>query len=201
MVFITACLKRSFDWRCLLLSWWLAFAGCCVAAEVEIENPQLTASEEGYALSADFKFELGHRLEEAVSKGVVLSFLIEFEWINPRWYWFDEKMLTRQMRPRLYYHALTRQYRLTSGGLHQSFNTLKEALRVLSRLRNWQVIDKAADASQIKIGESYRGALRFKLDITQLPKPFQISAVGNSDWQLASDWKYWLINLPAAESK
>ncbi|MBS1198924.1 MAG: putative proline rich signal peptide protein [Proteobacteria bacterium] len=203
MLFITACLKRNLDGlRLALVCAWLSFAGLAMAAEVEVSSPQLIAADEGYAVSADFQFELSSRLEEAVMRGVVLTFLIDFELVNKRWYWLDEKLLSRQMSLRLYYHALTRQYRVASGGgLHQSFPTLNEALRVVSRLRSWQVIEKASDFPQIKSGEGYRGALRFKLDVTLLPKPFQISAVGSRDWHLASDWKTWNVNLPAPESK
>jgi len=180
----------------------LCCVGLAVAGEVEVLTPQLSASDEGYAVSADFQFELNSRLEEAVMRGVALTFLVDFELVNKRWYWFDDKLVSRQMSLRLYYHALTRQYRVASGGgLHQSFFTLGEALRVMSRLRAWQVIEKASDFPQIKHGEAYRGALRFRLDVTQLPKPFQISAVGSRDWHLASDWKTWDVTLPAAESK
>lgn len=199
---ITAWSKRSLDGlRLVLACVWLTFAGLATAAEVEVLKPQFAASDEGYAVSADFQFELSHRLEEAVMRGVVLTFLIDFELTNRRWYWFDDKLASRQMSLRLSYHALTRQYRVAIGGLHQSFATLDEALRVMSRLRSWQVIEKAADYPHIKPGETYRGVLRFKLDVTQLPRPFQISAVGSRDWQISSDWKAWVITLPAAESK
>jgi len=200
---ITACSKRRLEGlRLLLVCAWLSFVGLVTAAEVEVLTPQLTISDEGYAVSADFQFELTSRLEEAVTRGVVLTFLIDFELINKRWYWFDDKLVSRQMSLRLYYHALTRQYRVVSGGgLHQSFFTLDEALRVVSRLRSWQVIEKASDFPPIKSGEGYRGAIRFRLDVTQLPKPLQIFAVGSRDWHLASDWKAWNINIPAAESK
>ena len=40
-------------------------------------------------------------------------------------------------------------------------------------------------------------ALRMRLDINQLPRPFQIAALGNKDWNLASDWKVWQATLPA----
>ena len=36
-----------------------------------------------------------------------------------------------------------------------------------------------------------------RLDINQLPRPFQIAALGNKDWNLASDWKVWQATLPA----
>ncbi|MBT9519273.1 MAG: DUF4390 domain-containing protein [Dechloromonas sp.] len=166
-------------------------------AEIDISNPQLSASDDGYVLSADFKFELNPRLEEAVTKGVVLYFVADFELSKARWYWLDEKLVSRSLTYRLSYHALTRQYRLTTGGLHQSFQTLSEAMQVLSRLRSWTVIDKNDKA--VHPGETYSASLRMRLDVTQLPRPFQISALGNKDWSLGSDWKIWPANLlPAA---
>ncbi len=168
-----------------------------LAAEIEIANPQITASEDGFVVSADFSFELNERLEEAVTKGVVLYFVTEFEMTRPRWYWLDEKVVSRNQTHRLSFHALTRQYRLSKGGLHQSFDTLSEALRVLSRLRNWAVIDGRGEKPVVQAGDTYMAALRMRLDINQLPRPFQISALGNKDWSLASDWKVWQATLPA----
>jgi hypothetical protein len=167
-----------------------------LAAEIEIANPQITASEDGFVVSADFSFELNERLEEAVTKGVVLYFVTEFEMTRPRWYWLDEKLVSRNQTHRLSFHALTRQYRLSTGGLHQSFDTLSEALRVLSRLRNWVVIDGRAEKPVVQAGDTYTAALRMRLDINQLPRPFQISALGNKDWSLASEWKVWQATLP-----
>jgi len=167
-----------------------------LAVEIEIANPQITASEDGFVISADFGVELNERLEEAVTRGVVLYFVTEFELTRPRWYWLDEKLVSRNRVHRLSFHALTRQYRLSTGGLHQSFDSLSEALRVLSRLRNWLVIDGRAEKGVVQAGDSYMAALRMRLDINQLPRPFQISALGNKDWNLASDWKVWQTTLP-----
>lgn len=164
-----------------------------LAAEIDVANPQLTPGEDGYVLSADFRLELSPRLEEAVTKGVVLYFVAEFELTRERWFWLDEKLATRSLTYRLSYHALTRQYRLSTGGLHQSFATLAEAVQVLARLRNWVAVERG---DKLKTGEPYDAALRLRLDINQLPRPFQITALGNKDWNLASDWKTWQVSLP-----
>jgi hypothetical protein len=201
MAFSTVCSKSVLDqlrrWLALLfLMPFLAWG-----AEIEISNPQISASEDGYVLSADFRFDLNPRLEEAVTKGVVLYFVADFELHKARWYWLDEKLVSRSQTYRLSYHALTRQYRLsTGGGLHQSFQTLSEATQVLTRLRNWTVVDSKIDKS-VRPGEAYEASLRMRLDVTQLPRPFQITALGNKDWSLGSDWKTWPANLPPAESK
>ena len=168
-----------------------------LAAEIEVVNPQITASEDGYVVGADFEFELSDRLDEAVTRGLVLYFVADFEMTRPRWYWLDEKLVNRSQTYRLSYHALTRQYRLSTGGLHQSYDSLSAALRALSRLRNWLVIDKGAEKAGVRPGETYTAAVRLRLDINQLPRPFQIAALGNKDWSLASDWKVWQATLPA----
>lgn len=193
MAFSTAFSKSLLE---LLCRWLLALAfvpALAVAAEIDIASPQLVAGDDGYVLSADFRLELTPRLEEAVTKGVVLYFVAEFELTRERWYWLDEKLSTRSLTYRLSYHALTRQYRLSTGGLHQSFATLSEAVQVLARLRNWLVIERG---DKVKPGETYDAALRLRLDVNQLPRPFQITALGNKDWNLASDWKVWQAVLP-----
>lgn len=170
-------------------------AALVTAAEIDVRNVQLAPAEEGgYVLAADMAIDFSPRLEEAVSKGLALHFVAEFELTRPRWYWFDEKVVRVQQSWRLTYHALTRQYRLSTGALHQSFSSLEEALRVLSRLRNWQVIERDRIAS----GESFEAALRVRLDTTQLPKPFQLEALSNRDWVLNSEWKRWLFSASAA---
>jgi hypothetical protein len=86
-----------------------------LAGEVEIRDPQISLEEEGYVLAADFNLDFNARLEEAVTKGVILYFVTEFELTRPRWYWLDEKVASRTQTFRLSYHALTRQYRLSTG--------------------------------------------------------------------------------------
>lgn len=157
------------------------------ATEISIRNLQLVANEDGYSLAADANINFNTRLEEAVDKGVVLYFAADSELTRARWYWFDEQIIHRSKTFQLSYHALTRQYRLSTGALHQSYATLDEALRVLSHLRNWQVLDKG----DVKAGQNYVAGLRLRLDLTQMPKTFQVSALANKDWNLSSDWLRW----------
>jgi len=195
MASITACSTSFFDrLRRWLLPWLLLAPLVAGATEIEIGNPQIADGEDGYTLSADFRFELRPRLEEAVARGLVLTFVVDFEMTRERWYWFDETVAARSQTYSLSYHALTRQFRLSSGGLHQSFATLGEAVAVLSRLRYWPVIEHGGRAPHP--GQTYRAALRMRLDISQLPRPFQITALGNRDWNLASEWKTWAWVAP-----
>jgi hypothetical protein len=180
--------------RRLLLLAWLLMAGPLLAAEIEVANAQLTPGDDGYVLSADFNFEINPLLEDAINRGVTLHFLAEFDLAKPRWYWLDEKLFVRSQVFRLSYHPLTRQYRLATGGLHQSFSSLTDALRMLSRLRNWVVIERGEKG--VHAGETYLATVSLRLDVTQLPRPFQIAALGNKEWSLNSERKPWQVVLP-----
>lgn len=175
-----------------LLGGLLLVALAAQATDLSVRNVHLVATDDGYSVSADFNINFNSRLEEAVNRGVVLYFAAEFELSHSRWYWLDEQIVQRRRTFRLSYHALTRQYRLSTGALHQSYATLDEALSVIGRLRNWQVIEKG----EVRINETYLAALRMRLDLTQMAKTFQVSALANRDWNLASDWQRWTF-VPA----
>lgn len=180
--------------RWLCLCGWLGLAALASASEVSMAGRDLAIDESGsLVLSADFSFELSERLAEAVGKGVALYFVSEFELTRPRWYWFDEKVVQKAQTWRLTYHALTRQYRLSTGVLHQNFPSLHEALGVIAHLRNWPLLEKGA----LRPGEQLQAGLRFYLDLSKLPKPFQIEAFANRDWLLETDWQRWPFVVPA----
>lgn len=190
-VFFTRCLKKS---SLLLLLGVLAFALPLLVASARAEgillrDAALVAAEEGYFLEADFEISLNATLEDALNKGVPLYFLLEFEVIRPRWYWLDDKVVNTQVQYRLAYNALTRQYRLGIGAFFQNFSDLNEALALLSRVRRRQVLDIGA----LSRGSVYSAALRMRLDVSQLPKPFQLNALASRDWNLSSDWHRWSV--------
>ncbi|PKO84618.1 MAG: DUF4390 domain-containing protein [Betaproteobacteria bacterium HGW-Betaproteobacteria-11] len=188
--FITRCCKKLELWLLLLL---LA-AGAALAGSIAPQRATLSAGEEHYALAADFNISLGNRLEEAVTHGVALYFNLEFTLDRPRKYWIDEHIATRTLVYRLTYHGLTRQYRLTTGSLYQNFDSLGEALRVMSHVAALPVVERAA----IKPGETYIAAVRLSLDRNQLPKPFQIDAFTDRDWQVEGKILRWPFVAPTA---
>jgi hypothetical protein len=161
-----------------------SFAACAARAdEIEVRDVSLRATEEGLVLDADFAFELTPRLAEVVANGVPLYFRVEFELIRRRWYWFDDTTAVRRLQVRLSYHALSRQYRLSTGLLQQNFATLEEALNVLKRVRNWLVVERS-----VPLSGDYEAALRMRHDVSLLPKPFQLSALTARDLHLDSAW-------------
>lgn len=158
--------------------------GVMAAALEPARDPQNPGGE-AVLLNATFEFEMPQALEEAVQKGIALYFNIEFELFRKRWYWFDRKVASSTLTYRLSYSPLTRQYRLARGGLSQSFESLDEALALLKSVRNWKVADK----SMLSPRDEYDAQVRMRLDVTQLPKPFQVNAITSREWTLASDWR------------
>lgn len=163
------------------------------ASTIEVRAMALESTDDGYFVNADFDVEFPSRVEEALHNGVSLYFVVEFELIRPRWYWFDARTVVSRLQYRLTYHALSRQYRLWTGALHQPFSTLPEASRVLGRVRSWVVLNR----DQVAAGQTYQAAVRMRLDVSQLPKPFQLSALTSSEWTLESDWKHFAF-MPVA---
>ena len=173
---------------------WLALLAATPARadEIEVRRAELRAVEDGLVLDADFAFELTPRLSEVVANGVPLYFRVDFELTRRRWYWFDDTAAAKRLQLRLSYHALSRQYRLSTGLLQQSFATLDEALNVLKRIRSWLVVDRTVSFADA----DYEAAVRMRLDTSLLPKPFQLSALTSRELQLDSPWKRFTVRSP-----
>ena len=184
-------MSRVFSRVGLVVVMWLALlpVPARAAEGIEVRNAGLVAADDGYYLEATFEIVLPGALEDALNKGVPLHFLVEFELIRPRWYWLNEKIANLQQRYRLSYNALTRQYRVGVGTLYQNFPALSEALEFMSRVR----LRDIAEAGALRKDSTYTAAVRMRLDTSQLPRPFQISAVGSRDWNIGSDWYRWTV--------
>src|SRR3989442_3498007 len=162
------------------------------ADEIEVRAADLRAVEDGLVLDADFAFDLTPRLSEVVANGVPLYFRVDFELTRRRWYWFDDTAAAKRLQLRLSYHALSRQYRLSTGLLQQSFATLDEALNVLRRIRSWLGVDRTVSFADAE----YEAAVRMRLDTSLLPKPFQLSALTSRELQLDSPWNRFTLRSP-----
>lgn len=162
-------------------------AGSARADTIAVRAAELRVDEDAYVLNAEFSVAINPTLDEALHKGIPLYFELEFELVRPRWYWVDEKTLSFAIQYRVSYNALTRQYRIGSGLLVQTYDSLDEVERFLSRVTSRPVAPREALAK----GTRYEAAIRLRLDTNQLPKPFQLSALASREWSLQSDWHRW----------
>lgn len=196
-VFITHCWKSAgIDlWRVArwLLSAWLLVCGPVWAqsTSAELTEFKVERQDSSLLLNVQFKLELGPAVEDALVKGLAVHFVAEAEVMRDRWYWYDKKLGTASRYYRLAYQPLTRRWRLNvasepiahsgvTSSLSQSFDSLQDALNVVRRQTAWKVAEMAdvdADARQYVV-------YRFRLDVSQLPRPFQIAAGNQADWRL-----------------
>lgn len=181
-------------WLLVFCSTVVALAPATARAEggATITSARLDASEDGYQLDADIQLALTATLQEAVRKGVPLYFIIEFELSRGRWYWLDQTVTSASRERRISYAPLTDQYRISFSGISQNVSSFEDVRRALSRVRSWTVLERG----KLKAGEKYDAALRFRLDTSQLPKPFQLNAIASKEWSLSSDWYRWTLTAP-----
>jgi hypothetical protein len=172
---------------CLAASFLLSHADSAFADTIAVQSAELRLEGDDYVLNAQFDVAFNPTLEEALQKGVSLYFVLEFELTRPRWYWVDEKLVQWSVQYRISYSPLTQQYRVTSGLLTQQFGSLEEVEHLLSRVVSRPVVHKDA----LSKGARYDAAVRLRLDVTQLPKPFQINALASREWSLQSEWYRW----------
>lgn len=174
---------------CGLLAGWSLPAQ---AAEPEIRQAALHRTAEGLFLSARLTLSPSPAVEDALIKGVPLYFVWEAEVMRDRWYWTDKRVATAVRTWRLVYQPLTRRWRLSQSNdaaannsgaglqyaLHQNFDSLAAALASVGRVSRW----KLADASRLDPDSDERVIWRFGLDLTLLPRPFQIGMANQPEW-------------------
>lgn len=172
---------------------WLGLIGAGWAqSSAEIDSLALERREDGVYLSVNLRLDLGPGVEEALLKGVPVVFVAEAQLLRPRWYWYDKKVSTATRYLRLAFQPLLRRWRLQVSGsapalgdpglsLVQNFDGLGEAMAAIRRISAWRI----AEAGEIDAGVHYNVDFRFQLDLTQLPRVFQIGTLGQSEWNIA----------------
>jgi Domain of unknown function (DUF4390) len=154
--------------------------GTARADGIELTQLGTERVEDGLALNFSTRFELPRPVEEALLKGVPIYFTAEASVLRARWYWRDERVARVSRSWRLSWQPLTRQYRVSAGGLHQSYASLPEALAALRGAASWRI----ADAKELDDDVRYHLEFSYRLDTSQLPRPMQIGLGSSQGWAL-----------------
>jgi hypothetical protein len=196
-VFITHCWRKIGielgAWLTRALAIALLCLGCAWAQTSSVELIELmpVRKDNALLLNAQLKLELGPVVEDALIKGLAVHFVAEAEVLRERWYWTDKKTGAASRYYRLAFQPLTRRWRLNvssepisgtgmAGSISQNFETLAEALNVIRRQSTWKIVD----AQSLDPDARQRLRYEFRLDVSQLPRPFQIAAGSQADWSL-----------------
>ena len=224
MVFITRCWKnapleagakrprlRALWFMALLLAALLLVfplaraAGAANAASAQLTQLRTQSADDGIYLSANVGFELPNVVEDALLKGIPMFFVLEVEVLRNRWYWTDQRVAAASRTIRLAYQPLTRRWRVNIGSgiigsasslratFNQNYDTLDEALSAVQRVARWKV----AEPSDIRPDADHSLVFSFKLDLSQLPRPFQIGVAGQRDWTIAIESTQKMTLQPA----
>jgi len=150
------------------------------AEGVELNQISTARSEEGLELSFSTRFDLPPAAEEALKKGVPIYFAAEAAVLRYRWYWRDARATRSTRAWRLAWQPLTRQYKVSTGGLNQSYGSLSEALTALRGVSGWRI----AEPKDIEDEGRYYVEFSYRLDTSQLPRPMQIGLGSPQGWGL-----------------
>lgn len=170
---------------------------------VELQGLRVERQDGALVLSGKWRYELSAAMQEALMKGVALHFVSEVDITRERWYFYDKRVAHAERHHRLSYLPLTQRWRLNSasqpmsqGGLGvslgQTFDSLEEATTAMQRISQWRV----AAATDIDGDVSHTLDIKFRLDLMQLPRPLQIGAVGQNEWNLSYSKRLPLVVEP-----
>lgn len=174
----------------------------------ELAQFSVERGDDGVYLSVIVRFDLPAVVEDALLKGIPMFFVAEADTYLNRWYWVDKRVASATRTIRLAYQPLTRRWRVNivsglmnnSAGLRATFNqnydTLPEALSAVQRLSRWRI----ADNTEVEADLAHKLEFRFNLDLSQLPRPFQIGVAGQKDWTISAQRNERLL-LGAARPK
>lgn len=187
-----------------LLRWAACFAGLlllmvCLQTQAQAQKPpafQLSLQRTPEALYLSGRMELSPEqvVEEALLKSVPLYFVWQADVYRERWYWADRRIASVTRTLRLAYQPLTRRWRVSlsndtgvnAGGaglqyaLHQNYDSLADALAGVARVTRWKI----SDAARLPVDEVHHVDFAFRLDLSLLPRPFQIGVGTQREWNI-----------------
>jgi len=175
----------------LALIWLLPMSAFADAFAVAVKRAEMNIQGDRYVLSADIDYQLSPRAKEALQNGVSLFWVVQIKVWQQRDYVWDKKLVYKEVRYRIQYHALLNMYRVRneSSGEVDNFSTLPAALDLMSRVRDIQVIDRV----DLLAGERYLAGVKVSFDRDALPLPLRPAAYVNLQWYLSSDWYVWSL--------
>lgn len=189
MAFITRFFAKSRDLRCLLASLILLASLSCNAASLHFTRAEALFADGQIAVSSHTEISLTGPLYDALHHGLPIPFVYEFRLATPGTRLWQRQLgnwliPTTRLMFQLSHHSLTGAYRLTSGSLMRSFASLSDALAALGTLQGWT--PKKIPAG--KTANDLAPMLRLRVDHSQFPKHYQMTALGSPLWQLDSGW-------------
>lgn len=180
----------------VLLGLALLFAAPADADNFTVKSAQARLDDRLLHVSAHFDLPVNPRIEEALSKGIPIDVVIDVNMVKHRWWWRNRLITDHDLRRRIQFHALSRQYLVSDLRAHDqpiSFNTLTQALTYAGTLDDFMLI--LTPKKEIEAGARYLLELRARLDIETLPMLMRPLAYATPSWRRNTGWTEWPIEF------
>ena len=179
-------IQQGLSALCLLLAVAILLLTPGLAPSAHAQGVELAALQTGKtdtALTLEFaaRVTLPRAVDDALQRGVPIYFVAEAQLLRNRWYWRDERVARVSRSWRVAYQPLTSAWRVSLGGLNQTYASLAEAMSAVTSASGWRL----TDLSQIDTDKSYYLEFSYRLDTSQLPGPMQFGLGGQSEWAVS----------------
>lgn len=178
----------------MTLSVVLTLAATGVAADFEVKQAEPVLRDRVLHVNTRLDLALNRRTEEALNKGIPIDVTIDIKLVRYRWWWTNIVITDVMLSRRLQFHALSRQYLVSSrrdGQPTESFSTLAQALAHLGDLSTFTI---PLTAKKVLLPDArHLMVLRARLDIEALPVVMRPLAYATPSWRLSTGWTEWPV--------
>jgi len=161
------------------------------AQELVVEYASTKIVDRGIYVDAGINYQLDEEILLALEHGVEVDIQILVRVRRDREWLWDPLVAEQQVRYRLQHHPLSDDYVLTdlATGERQQFASRDGALRAAGRIKNVLL----GDASLLEPGNTYRGYMKVKLQVENLPAPLEPITYVSEAWRMESSWYEWVV--------
>jgi len=177
----------------LVLACSLLLSAGVAYADFIVENGSSRLADGVISTDARLRLAVGGDPEEALSKGISLTLVVEAELHRASLASLFFGVQAWEDRYQIEYQGLTNRFHLTRfrDGSSEDFATLSETLASIERYSAQHALP-----SGVTTKDSLQMRLRVTLDRGALPGPLRLIALVLEDWRLDSSWARWPVTLP-----
>ena len=185
MAFTMPVLKNAKRWPLALVAMLCFGMALPSAAAFQVQSLEARFEDGLVIADARLRYALSEPARDALENGVPLVIEQRLVIERPRWWWRNIRVVERERRYQLQYHAMSRRFVLTwiGTGESRSFRSLDALLEELGRVESWPLVrSERLDAEQV-----YQLAMETTLDLEALPRLLRTVTLTDGDWQLGSE--------------
>ena len=154
---------------------------------ITIDDVSVRVTERIVTVDCDITYEVDRKVEEALSNGVGVAFMVDIELVEENPFWMNQNAGRFNYVFFIKYHALSQQFILKDEKGEQSFPDLYSALYFQSRIKDIAL----ADIDSLNLENQYFIRVRARLASEMLPLPLRIKSYFSGEWRPSSGWTKW----------